>query len=110
VSKKFGEWHQKTNKREDTNKLTLLVFKIIAILHNILLTTFITLLELSTKASLGIDRRTAVTRFADVAAIKEHVTAVLQSILKEAFADSFQNLYERCEQCVVKYGDYIEGQ
>jgi hypothetical protein len=22
VSKKFGEWYQKTNKREDTNKLT----------------------------------------------------------------------------------------
>jgi hypothetical protein len=26
----FGEWYQKTNKREDTNKLTLLAFKIIA--------------------------------------------------------------------------------
>jgi hypothetical protein len=23
VSKKFGEWYQKTNKTEDTNKLTL---------------------------------------------------------------------------------------
>jgi hypothetical protein len=52
VSKKFGEWYQKTNKREDTNKLTLLAFKIIAILHN----------KLLAKASLGIDRRTAVTR------------------------------------------------
>jgi hypothetical protein len=29
VSKKLGEWYQKTNKREDTNKLTLLAFKII---------------------------------------------------------------------------------
>jgi hypothetical protein len=29
VSKTFGEWHQKTNKTEDTNKLTLLGFKII---------------------------------------------------------------------------------
>jgi hypothetical protein len=28
-------------------------------------------------------------RFADVAAIQEHVTVVLQSIPKEAFADSF---------------------
>jgi hypothetical protein len=27
VSKKFGEWYQKTNKTEDTNKLTLLAFK-----------------------------------------------------------------------------------
>jgi len=34
VSKKFGEWYQKTNKTEDTNKLTLLAFKIIAILRN----------------------------------------------------------------------------
>jgi hypothetical protein len=34
VSKKIGEWYQKTNKTEDTNKLTLLAYKIIAILHN----------------------------------------------------------------------------
>jgi hypothetical protein len=27
VSKMFGEWYQKTNKTEDTNKLTLLAFK-----------------------------------------------------------------------------------
>jgi pheromone shutdown protein TraB len=45
VSKKFGEWYQKTNKTEDTNKLSILVFKIIAILHNTLLATFIKLLE-----------------------------------------------------------------
>jgi hypothetical protein len=49
-------------------------------------------------------------RFADVAAIQERVTAVLRSIPKEAFADSFQKLYERCQQCVVKDGDYFEGQ
>jgi hypothetical protein len=61
VSKKFGEWYQKTNKTEDTNKLTLLAFKIIAILQNIMLATFIKLWKLSAKASLGIDRRTAVT-------------------------------------------------
>jgi hypothetical protein len=30
----FGEWYKKTNKTEDTNKLTLLVFKITAILYN----------------------------------------------------------------------------
>jgi hypothetical protein len=45
VSKKFGEWYQKTNKTEDTNKLTVLALKIIAILHNTLLATFIKLLE-----------------------------------------------------------------
>jgi hypothetical protein len=45
VSKTFGEWYQKTNKTEDTNKLTLWAFKIIAILHNTPLATFIKLLE-----------------------------------------------------------------
>jgi hypothetical protein len=35
-------------------------------------------------------------RFEDVAAIQERVTAVLRSSPKEAFADSFQKLYERC--------------
>jgi hypothetical protein len=49
-------------------------------------------------------------QFADVAAIQERVTAVLRSIPKEAFSDSFQKLYERCQQCVVKDGDYFEGQ
>jgi hypothetical protein len=73
----FGEWYQKTNKTEDTNKLTLLAFKIIVIL---------------------------------AAAIQERVTAVLRSIPKQAFADSFQKLYERCQPCVVKDDDYFEGQ
>jgi hypothetical protein len=49
-------------------------------------------------------------RFPDVAAIQERVTAVLRSIPKEAFADSFQKHYERCQHCVVKDGDYFEGQ
>jgi hypothetical protein len=34
-------------------------------------------------------------------------TAVLWSIPKEAFADSFQKLYERCQLCVVKDSDYF---
>jgi hypothetical protein len=41
----FGEWYQKTNETEDTYKLTLFAFKIIAILHNTRLATFIKLLE-----------------------------------------------------------------
>jgi hypothetical protein len=49
-------------------------------------------------------------RFADVAAIQELVTTVLRSIPKEAFADSFQKLYKRCQQCGVKDGEYFEGQ
>jgi hypothetical protein len=41
VSKNIGEWYQKTNKTEDTNKLTLLAFKMIAILHKTLLKALI---------------------------------------------------------------------
>jgi hypothetical protein len=41
----FGELYRKTNKTEDTNKLTLLACKIIATLHNTRLATFIKLLE-----------------------------------------------------------------
>jgi hypothetical protein len=44
------------------------------------------------------------------AAIQQRATAVLRSIPKQAFADSFQMLYERCQPCVVKDGDYFEGQ
>jgi hypothetical protein len=49
-------------------------------------------------------------RFADVAAIQERVTAVLRLIPKETFADSFQKINERCQQRVVKDGDYFECQ
>jgi methylmalonyl-CoA mutase cobalamin-binding subunit len=49
-------------------------------------------------------------RFTDMAAIQERVTAVLRSIHKEAFADNFQKFYERCQQCVVKDGNYFGGQ
>jgi hypothetical protein len=45
-----------------------------------------------------------------MAAIQECVTAVLRSIPKQAFADSFQKLCERCQPCVVKDGDCFEAQ
>jgi methylmalonyl-CoA mutase cobalamin-binding subunit len=45
-----------------------------------------------------------------VAAIQERVTAVLRSISKEAYAESFQKIYELYQQSVVKDGDYFEGQ
>jgi hypothetical protein len=45
-----------------------------------------------------------------VVGFQQRVTAVLRSIPKEAFADSFQKLYERCQPCVVKDCDYFEGQ
>jgi methylmalonyl-CoA mutase cobalamin-binding subunit len=44
------------------------------------------------------------------AAIQQRATVVLRSIPKEAFADSFQKLYERCQPCVVKDDDYFKGQ
>jgi hypothetical protein len=44
------------------------------------------------------------------AAIQQRVTAVLRWITKEAFSDSFHKLYERCQPCVVKDGDYFEDQ
>jgi hypothetical protein len=44
------------------------------------------------------------------AAIQQRVTAVLRSIPKDAFAHSFHKFYERCQPCVVKDGDYFEGQ
>jgi hypothetical protein len=44
VSKKFGEWYQKTNETEDINKLNLLAYKRLIILHNTLLAMFIKLL------------------------------------------------------------------
>jgi hypothetical protein len=43
-------------------------------------------------------------------AIQQLLTAFLCSIPKEAFADRFHKLYERCQPCVVKDGDYFEGQ
>jgi hypothetical protein len=49
VSKTFCEWYQQTNKTGDTIKLTLLAFKIIIILHNTRLETFIKLLETVSK-------------------------------------------------------------
>jgi hypothetical protein len=39
LSKNFGKWYQKANKKEDTNKLTTLAFKMIPTLHNTLLAT-----------------------------------------------------------------------
>jgi hypothetical protein len=49
-------------------------------------------------------------RFEYMAAMQERVTAVLRSNPIDAFADSSQELYERCQKCVVKEGCYFEGQ
>lgn len=48
--------------------------------------------------------------FADVAEIQQCVTLVTQVISKEAFAGSFQQLYNRNQKCVVANGDYFECQ
>ena len=47
--------------------------------------------------------------FADVNASKDRVTAILQSIPQEAFADCFQKLYQHCQKYAVAHGDYFEG-
>jgi hypothetical protein len=99
VSKTFGEWYQKTNKTEDSNKLTSLAFKIIIILHNTRLATFIKLLETVRK---GLFRNRSQNSL-DC----RRVIAVVRSIPKEAFADSFQKVDERCQLCVVKDSDYF---
>jgi hypothetical protein len=103
VSEKFGEWYLNTNKSEDTNKLTLLalIWRLRVPDQGSTVDFFLFPRLKSTMKGTG---------FADVAAIQERVTAVLRSLPKEAFADSFQKLYERCQQCVVKDGDYFEGQ
>jgi hypothetical protein len=44
-----------------------------------------------------------------MAEVQESVTAVLRSIPKQTFAESFQKLYERFQQCVVMDGDYFEA-
>jgi hypothetical protein len=94
----FGEWYQKTNK---STHCTPLIWRLRAPDKG------------STADFFLFPRLKSImrgARFADVAAIQEHVTAVLRSIPKEAFADSFHKLYGRCQQCVVKDGDYCEGQ
>ena len=46
--------------------------------------------------------------FMGVNAMKDCVTAILQSIPQDAFADCFRKLYECCQACVVANGDYFE--
>jgi hypothetical protein len=101
VSKTFGEWYQKTNKTEDTNKLTLLGFKIIIILHNTWLATFIKLLETISKGLFRNRQQNSCHTLLDYRRT---------AIPKETFADSYQKLYERCQPCVVKDDDDFEGQ
>jgi hypothetical protein len=77
VSKNFGEWYQKTNKTEDTNRLTLLAFKIIVILHNTLLATFIKLLE--TVPQLSISQKALRTLPEDGNVMPKHVEATIHN-------------------------------
>jgi hypothetical protein len=77
----------------------------IAILHNTLLATFIKLLETVSKGPFRNRSQNRCHTFLDC----RREEAVLRSIHKEACADSFQKLYELCQQCVVKDDDYVEG-
>jgi hypothetical protein len=89
VSKKFGDWYQKTNKTE--NKKNNFIG-----LQNTRHPSQHTVGNVH-KASGNCQQRAA--------AIQQRVTAVLRSIPKEACAVSFQKLNERCQPCVVKDGD-----
>jgi hypothetical protein len=55
------------------------------------------------------NKQNRIYKYRTAAAIQQRLTAVLRSIPKEAFADSFQKLLERCQQCFVTAGDYFEG-
>jgi hypothetical protein len=89
VSKTFGEWYQKTNKTEDTNKLTLLAFQnnhhpsqhTVGNVHK-------NFWKLSARASLGIDRRIAVTR--------SWIAAALYSIVVSLHMRNF-NFQPQCD-------------
>lgn len=48
------------------------------------------------------------TRFQSIPDIQRAVTQKMNQIPKELFADSFQSLYRRCQDCVVANGDYFE--
>ncbi|XP_035221412.1 histone-lysine N-methyltransferase SETMAR-like [Stegodyphus dumicola] len=48
--------------------------------------------------------------FSDITEIQQRVTTVLRPTPTEAFADSFQQLYTRCQKCIVANGEYFEGQ
>ncbi|GFW91496.1 hypothetical protein TNCV_3376601 [Trichonephila clavipes] len=49
-------------------------------------------------------------RFDDIPGIQRNVTRLLNSIPKEAFLLSFQNLYSRAQGYIVMGGDYFEAQ
>ncbi|GFU07472.1 histone-lysine N-methyltransferase SETMAR [Trichonephila clavipes] len=49
-------------------------------------------------------------RFDDIPHIQRNVTRHLNSIPKEDFLQSFQDMYRRSKWCIVMEGDYFKGQ
>ncbi|GFX16769.1 hypothetical protein TNCV_4187441 [Trichonephila clavipes] len=49
-------------------------------------------------------------RFDDIPDIQRNVTRLLNSIPKEDFLQSFQDMYSRSQWCIVSRGDYFEEQ
>jgi hypothetical protein len=47
-------------------------------------------------------------RFQDVEDIKKNVTAELNAVPSEAFADRFQKIFEQCNKCIQVSEDYFE--
>jgi hypothetical protein len=126
VSKKFGEWYQKTKKNRRYKQINCIGLKnhppsqhTVGNVHKDSENCQKMPLRLrapdqgSTVDFFLFHRLKSFVKgasFADVTAIQERVRAVLRSIPKEAFTDSFQKLYKRSQQCVVKDGDYFEDQ
>ncbi|GFT89248.1 hypothetical protein TNCV_4385611 [Trichonephila clavipes] len=49
-------------------------------------------------------------RFDDISDIQRNVTRLLNSISKEDFLQSFQDVYNSPQWCMIMGGDYFEGQ
>jgi hypothetical protein len=47
-------------------------------------------------------------RFQDVEDIKKNLTAELNVVPLEAFADCFQKIFKRFNKCIQVHGDYFE--
>ncbi|GFX45446.1 histone-lysine N-methyltransferase SETMAR [Trichonephila clavipes] len=48
-------------------------------------------------------------KFVDIPQIQRNVTRLLNSIPKEDFLKSFQDMYSRSQRCIIMRGDYSEG-
>ena len=48
-------------------------------------------------------------RYEGIEAMKEAMTKVIDTLTQENFQGAYQNLFERCNECIAAWGDYFEG-